>query len=145
MSNLGASGRDPRIYGTVTSLADLQDSIVAMAEGLGATMASYHSSHEGDVVAYLYDTAQDRDAYLINPAALTRFSVPCRIALLETRKPYVELHFANVAAIGWSRGGAQTPFSPSVVMGMRHHSYFAALFGLVCALDGNVWAPAFQV
>ena len=37
MSNLGVGGRDPRTYGLVTSLAALQDSIVAMGQGRGST------------------------------------------------------------------------------------------------------------
>ena len=37
MSNLGVGGRDPRTYGLVTSLAALQESIIAMGQGLGST------------------------------------------------------------------------------------------------------------
>ena len=137
MSNLGTGGRDPRTYGVVTSLAALQGSIVAMGEGLGITMTSYHSNHEGDVVAHLYETAATVDGFLINPAALTRYSAPTKIALAESRRPFIEMHFANVTALDWI-GGTMTPVATGVVMGLRHYSYMGALFGFVAALDAGV-------
>ena len=137
MSNLGQGGRDPRTYGVVTSLADLQDSIVAMGDALGVEMSAFYANREGDIVAHIYEAAPRIDAFLINPAALTRFSVPCKLALADSRRPFMELHFANVAALGWE-GGITTPVATGVVMGMRHYSYVGALFGLVCALDTGV-------
>ena len=137
MSNLGKGGRDPRTYGVVTSLADLQDSIVAMGEALGLEMSAFHANHEGDIVAHIYEVAPRIDAFLINPAALTRFGVPCKLALADSRRPFMELHFANVAALGWE-GGITTPVATGVAMGFRHYSYIGALFGLVCALDTGV-------
>lgn len=134
MSNLGAGGRDPRTYGVLTSLSALQGGIVAMGEGLGLAMSAFYSNREGDIVAHIYDTAHAVDAFLINPAAMTRFGAPCRIALADARRPFIEMHFANVAALGW-KGGITTPVATGVVMGFRHYSYVAALFGIACALD----------
>jgi 3-dehydroquinate dehydratase-2 len=134
MSNLGAGGRDMRTYGSVTSLAALQDGIVAMGEGLGLAMHAFSANHEGSIVEYIYQASTSVDAFLINPAALTRYGVPTRIAFADVRRPFVELHFANVAALGWE-GGITTPVATAVAMGFRHYSYMGALFGLVCALD----------
>jgi 3-dehydroquinate dehydratase II len=133
MSNLGAGGRDPRTYGAVTSLADLQDSILAMGEALDLEMSAYAANHEGDIVAHIYQVAPAIDAFLINPAALTRFGVPCKLALADARRPFVELHFANVVALGLN--SVTAPVATGVTMGFRHYSYIGALFGLVCALD----------
>lgn len=134
MSNLGKGGRDPRTYGVVTSLADLQGSVVTMGEALGLEMSAFHADHEGDIVAHVYEAAPSVDAFLINPAALTRFGVPCKLALADAGRPFMELHFANVAALGWE-GGITTPVATGVAMGFRQYSYVGALFGLVCALD----------
>lgn len=134
MSNLGQGGRDPRTYGVVTSLPTLQDGIAALGEGLGLEMSTYASNHEGSIVAHVYESAPSVDAFMINPAALTRFGAPTRIALSDVRRPFIELHFANVAALGWE-GGITTPVATGVVMGFRHYSYMGALFGLACALD----------
>jgi 3-dehydroquinate dehydratase-2 len=134
MSNLGAGGRDPRTYGSVTSLAALQDGIVAMGRGLGLDIGAFSANHEGSIVEHIYATAPSVDAFLINPAALTRYGMPTKTALADVRRPFIELHFANVAALGWE-GGITTPLATGVVMGFRHYSYIGALFGLACALD----------
>lgn len=145
MSNLGRGagrgGRDPRTYGVVSSLAALQDSMTAFARGLGAQLRTFESYHEADLVAHVYETGSQVDAFLINPAALTRFGVPFRIALTDVARPYVELHFSNISAIGWEKGGATTPSAFAVVMGLRQYSYIGALFALVCTLDAQSGTP----
>ena len=125
MSNLGPGGRDPRTYGSATSLAALQDSIVAMGQGLGLDMRAFSSNHEGAIVAHIYETADEVDRFLINPAALTRFGRPTTIAFADVRRPFIELHFANVAALGWE-GGMTTPVATGVAMGFRHYSSYVS-------------------
>ncbi len=118
MSNLGIGGRDPRTYGLVTSLAALQSGIAAMGHGLGLDVSIYSANHEGSIVAHIYEIASAVDAFLINPAALTRFGVPTKIALADVHRPFMEVHFANVAALGWE-GGVTTPIATGVTMGFR--------------------------
>lgn len=141
MANLGQGagrgGRDPRTYGVVSSLYALQHGMAEFARGLGATLLTFDSYHEADIIAQVYDSAPKVDAFLINPAALTRFGVPFKIALTDVQRPYIELHFSNISAIGWAGGGATTPTAASVVMGLRQYSYVGAIFGLVCALDSG--------
>ena len=137
MSNLGPGGRDPRTYGSATSLAALQDGIVAMGHGLGLDMLAFSSNHEGAIVAHIYETADEVDGFLINPAALTRFGAPTKIAFMDVCRPFIELHFANVAALGWE-SGITTSVATGVTMGFRHYSYMGALFGLACALDRGI-------
>ncbi|KRW94069.1 hypothetical protein AQY21_21600 [Paracoccus sp. MKU1] len=140
MANLGrgggTGGRDPRTYGSVTSLNDLQSAVSGFAEGLGTVIQAHSSYHEADLVALVYETAADCDGFFVNPAALTRFGAPLRIALVEARRPLIELHFSNISAIGW-QGGQTTPLATAVVMGLRQYSYLAAVFGLICALDAG--------
>jgi hypothetical protein len=100
-------------------------------------MKTYQSNYEGDIVQYIYDNAAAADAYLINPAALTRRGAPCALALVDSHRPYIELHFANIAALGWSNGALITRRASGVVMGLRHYSYVGAVFGLVGALDAG--------
>ena len=137
MSNLGEGGRDRRTYGTIDSIAELQAMLAAMAEGLGVAMRTCQSNREGEIVEFIYQHCHEVDAYLINPAALTRRGAPCAIALSDSRRPYVELHFANIAAVGWSDGALVTRKATGGVMGLRHYSYIGALFGLVGALDAG--------
>ena len=137
MSNLGVGGRDPRTYGLVTSLAALQESIIAMGHGLGLDIRAFSANHEGAVISHIYETADGVDGFLINPAALTRFGIPTKIAFADVRRPFIELHFANVAALGWE-GGVTTPVATGVTMGFRHYGYMGALFGFACALDRSI-------
>lgn len=137
MSNLGPGGRDARTYGSVTSLAALEDSIVAMAQGLGLDMRAFSANHEGAIIARIYEVADEVDGFLINPAALTRFGMPTKIAFADVQRPFIELHFANVAALGWE-GGVTTPVATGVAMGFRHYGYIGALFGFACALDRGI-------
>ena len=109
----------------VTSLAALQESIIAMGQGLGLDIRAFSANHEGAVISHIYETADGVDGFLINPAALTRFGIPTKIAFADVRRPFIELHFANVAALGWE-GGMTTPVATGVVMGFRH--YTGALF-----------------
>jgi 3-dehydroquinate dehydratase II len=141
MSNLGEGGRDRRTYGSINSIGELQRTIAALADGLGVTLTAYQSNREGDIVAYIYNRFDEVDAFLINPAALTRRGAPCALALADSGKPYIELHFANIAVVGWLEGAMITQRAAGVVMGLRHYSYICATFGLICGLDARAFAP----
>jgi 3-dehydroquinate dehydratase-2 len=136
MTNLGA--RDPRTYGTTRSLSDLHAAVEALAEGLGVSCTAYTSNHEGDIVSYIYDHAAETDGFLINPAGGNSRGEPAAQALADSGKPFMELHFANVAASGWPRGTVVTTRAAGTVMGLRQYSYLAAVFGLVLYLDASV-------
>lgn len=135
MSNLGPGGRDSRTYGTVVSLTALQHATQAFASGMGCELTAFQSNFEGALVGRIYETAATTDAYVINPAASTRRGVPLMQAFRDARRPCIEVHFANVAALGWLQGAAISRQMSGVVMGLRHYSYVAAIFGLICALD----------
>jgi hypothetical protein len=45
MSNLGEGGRDPRTYGTMRSIGELQGLTATLAEGLGVAMTTYQSNY----------------------------------------------------------------------------------------------------
>lgn len=135
MSNLGPGGRDSRTYGTVESLTALQHATQAFASGMGCELSAFQSNFEGALVGRIYEAAANTDAFVINPAASTRRGVPLMQAFRDARKPCIEMHFANVAALGWLQGAAISRQMSGVVMGMRHYSYIATIFGLVCALD----------
>jgi 3-dehydroquinate dehydratase II len=141
MSNLGV-GRDPRNFGVTPSLDALHECTRAFAEGMGATMRTFASNHEGALVEYIYAQASETDVFLFNPAGLSKYGVPSAQALDDSGVPYVELHFANTAALGWSQGTVLTRGASACVMGLRNHSYVAAVFGIIGALDDGTLGHA---
>lgn len=133
MSNLGS--RDPQLFGDIASIDELHKQVTAFAAKLGVEITPFVSNFEGDLLEHIHKTAEQADGYIVNPAGLTKTSEGMRHALQETRKPVIEVHFQNIAA-----DGQVSVFSPTVLgmcMGLRQYSYFAAVLGLVMALDDD--------
>jgi 3-dehydroquinate dehydratase-2 len=141
MPNLG--NRNKRVYGPIASITALQDFVKQTGEALGVTVETMTSNHEGYLLDAIHESAPRVDAYILNPAGLTKTGEPTRHALEETGKPWMEVHFSNISAPPWSGRGLpggpwESNFTRSATgmsMGLRHHSYLGALIGLVSALD----------
>ena len=133
MSNLGR--RDKNIYGSISSLQELEDLVTEAGDTVGVHVTAFHSNHEGDLVDFLEANA-DMDGYIINPGGLWAYGDPTRIALEETGKPFIEVHFANIFATG--HVSTFTRSCDATVMGFRHHGYI----GAVVALAASVRTPA---
>ena len=88
------------IFGPMT-LEEMNEQILAYAEGLGIEVELFHSNIEGEVVNALYD-AHDRgfDAALINPAGYTTGAGPLRGAITQVGYPVIEVHASNPTARG---------------------------------------------
>ena len=54
---------------------------------------------------------------------------------MQTGKPFVEVHFANIFATG--HASVFTESAAGTIMGFRHHGYLGALIGLVAELDSG--------
>lgn len=118
--NLNLLGtREPSVYGVV-SLDAINTSLTQRAAAAGATLSSFQSNSEGELVTRIQQAARDdTDFIIINPAAYTHTSVAIRDALAAVKIPFIEVHLSNVFA--------REPF--------RHHSYFTDLAtGLICGL-----------
>jgi 3-dehydroquinate dehydratase-2 len=111
--------REPSVYGVV-SLDAINTSLTQRAAAAGATLSSFQSNSEGELVTRIQQAARDdTDFIIINPAAYTHTSVAIRDALAAVKIPFIEVHLSNVFA--------REPF--------RHHSYFTDLAtGLICGL-----------
>jgi 3-dehydroquinate dehydratase II len=129
MTNLGR--RDKNIYGTIGSLQELEDLVVSTGKTLEVDVVPFRSNHEGDLIDFI-EGDQSIDAFLINPGGLWAFGEPTKLALTETRKPFVEVHFANIYATGHL--SVFTDAASGTVMGFRHFGYLGALIGLIAEL-----------
>lgn len=95
--NLNLLGtREPAIYGR-TTLAELDRQIERHAEGRGAQAECRQSNHEGRLVDWIQGAAREGfRAIVINPGALTHYSLALRDAVSAVSLPVVEVHLSNV-------------------------------------------------
>lgn len=117
---LGA--REPLTYGTVT-LAQIDQRLMDTARAAGATLSTFQSNSESELVERIQRAGRERvDFIIINPAAYTHTSIALRDTLAGVGVPFVEVHLSNIAA--------REPF--------RHHSHFTGLaVGLVSGLGAQ--------
>lgn len=131
MKHLGK--RDPRLFGKIGSIEELQKLVVDFGAALGVEVRPFASDHEGDLLEHVHAGAATTDGYLLDAGGLTTVSEGLRHALQETHRPVIEVAFYNLIA-----NGEISVFTPTVIgraMGMREYSYVAGLLGLVLALD----------
>lgn len=141
MSNLGA--RSKKIYGDISSLDELKAYVSNFGNDIGVEVENFSSNYEGAILEYIHESADRVDGYIINPAGLTTIGEGVRHALEETTKPFVEVHFSNIAQSaggdrGLGGGSIKSSFTHSaagITMGLRQYSYVGALVGLVFSLD----------
>jgi 3-dehydroquinate dehydratase-2 len=97
--NLNLLGtREPGIYGAVT-LQGIDESLRRTAAFAGGIELDIHqSNHEGVLVDLIQELGPGAAAIIINPGALTHYSIAVRDALTAVSRPVIEVHLSNVHA-----------------------------------------------
>ncbi|HEY7957808.1 MAG TPA: type II 3-dehydroquinate dehydratase [Polyangia bacterium] len=131
--NLNLLGtREPAVYGTVT-LAEIDRGLVERAKARGATVESFQSNLEGELVQRIQEVAGRAQAIVINPAAYTHTSVAIRDALSAVGLPAVEVHLSNLhRREPFRRRSLTAPACIGTIAGFGARSYYLAL---TAALD----------
>ena len=94
--NLNLLGkRQPHIYGYET-LADVEKSVRALAEELQLDIRFHQSNREYEIVDWIHEARETAGGIIINPAALTHYSVAVLDALNTFDHPIMEVHISNV-------------------------------------------------
>jgi len=97
--NLNMLGiREVNLYGPM-KLEDINNNMETFAKQNGFDIEFYQSNHEGDIVDAIQESINENvDGIIINPAALTHYSIAIRDALKAVNLPVIEIHMTNVAA-----------------------------------------------
>ena len=126
--NLGTLGRrEPEVYGTQT-LADLEKLLAERAGELDFELSCLQSNHEGQLIDWIEKDDASCDAIIINPGALSHYSLALADALRGSGKPVVEVHISNVFAREPDRHRMVTAAAAKgVISGLGFEGYLAAL------------------
>ena len=96
--NLNLLGeREPEVYGR-TTLAEIDAGLRSLGAKRGATVESFQSNHEGQLIDRIQAARSTHRAIIINPGGLTHTSVALRDALVASELPVVEVHLSNIHA-----------------------------------------------
>ena len=135
--NLNLFGRrEPHIYGT-TTLAQINERLVALAGELQVELEIFQSNHEGVLIDQIQEARSWADGIVINPGGLTHTSVALRDALAAVGIPAVEVHLSNVfAREEFRRHSLVSPVALGVVSGFGPASYGLGLDALLRHLQG---------
>jgi 3-dehydroquinate dehydratase II len=130
--NLGALGRrDPETYGG-RGLAEIMEEVARSGEIVGHAVEWRQSDAEGDLVGWLLSAAGERfEAVVMNPGALTHYSIALRDAVEASGLPVVEVHQTNIyAREALRRHSAVSPACRAVIAGAGVGGYHLALEAL---------------
>jgi 3-dehydroquinate dehydratase II len=140
-SNMGK--RTKSVYGDIGSLDELKAFCVEVGNRFGVEIVPFSSNIEGEILEFIHENTPTIDAWIVNPAGLTVYGIPTVHALVETYKPFVEVHFANVTAAPTHPRGIPvgpwdstfTRFATGISMGLREHTYVGTILALTLSLD----------
>ena len=141
--NLNLLGtREPAIYGRAT-LADVDKLIRDHARDVGVRVDCRQSNLEGQLVDWLQRAAAEGfGGVVMNPGALTHYSIALRDAVAAIPVPVVEVHLSNVhGREEFRRHSVIAPVARGQVAGFGPLSYLLGLDALVVLGDGDRARP----
>ncbi len=127
--NLNLLGsREPEVYGS-TTLDEINQALVAEAEGRGLSLECLQSNGEHELIARIHAAHADGTEFIIiNPGAFTHTSIALRDALLGVAIPFIEVHLSNIfAREPFRRHSYLSDIAVGVISGMGAQGYSLAL------------------
>lgn len=129
--NLNLTGfREPELYGK-KPLDEIDTDIREAAERLGFEIRILQSNSEGVLIDTIQEHRRWADAIVVNPGALTHYSIALRDALASVRLPVVEVHLSNVhSREEFRRTSVISPIAIGQIVGFGSYGYVLALEAL---------------
>lgn len=129
--NLNMLGiREPNIYGN-KNYQNLCEFIEVEALKLDIEVEIIQSNFEGELVTKIQEAYTNFDGILINPAALTHYSVALLDAIKAVNLPTIEVHLSNIHAREDFRNKSVTAAGClGQICGLGFTSYTLGLMGL---------------
>jgi 3-dehydroquinate dehydratase-2 len=130
--NLNMLGsRDKTHYGNKT-LPQIDALLEKEAKNFGVELLNFQSNSEGEIVDFIQNNAAQASGIIINPGALTHYSLSIRDALVDSTLPVVEVHLSNIhAREEWRAKSIIAPIARGQISGFGWRGYVAALQILV--------------
>ncbi|MDW7982193.1 MAG: type II 3-dehydroquinate dehydratase [Thermomicrobium sp.] len=135
--NLNLLGRrEPEIYGT-TTLAEIDQRLHELAAQHGFELVTAQSNHEGELVDLIHRYGWEVAGIVLNPGALTHYSIALRDAVAAVPAPTVEVHLSNIhARESFRRRSVIAPVAVGQISGFGALSYELALTYLIRRTEG---------
>ncbi len=126
--NLNLLGeREKEIYGSIT-LASINAQLEQTAKSLQIELDIFQSNHEGEIVDRIQQARGSIDWIIINPAALTHYSIATRDALTSVNIPVIEVHLSNIfAREDFRHNSVVSSIAKGVICGFGVQSYSLAV------------------
>ncbi len=127
--NLGRLGRrQPEIYGTTTH-AELAQQCAQWGSELGLDVEVRQTNHEGELLDWLNDAADDGTPVVLNAAAWTHYSYALLDACAQLTAPLVEVHISDPSSRpeAFRHFSVVTPYAVEVIAGRGVDGYRMAL------------------
>ncbi len=127
--NLGRLGRrQPEIYG-FTTYDELADLCVGWGRDLGLDVSCRQTNHEGEMLDWLNQAADDETPVVLNAAAWSHYSYAIFDACAQLVAPLVEVHISDPhqRPEEFRHTSVVTPYAAAVIAGYGIEGYRMAL------------------
>lgn len=95
-ANLNKIGtRETHIYGTLSVTNQLESWKMDYSS---LVLSYFQTNFEGELIEKIQNATSLYDAIVINPGGFTHYGVALKDALLQFKKPIIEVHYSNIYA-----------------------------------------------